>query len=153
MALYKRHWSLHKHVRRWFEVSESVLSVEVYLYVFGCGGLSGDSESCDGRAVHLHEVKSLSRQRYADRCSRTGRTFRLLLTSSTQRASRRADGAHLGEVLNADSRSAVLNRLLALMKQANVRVQLKAAKNCQMHESYFFSSNPIFQIFTSQTNQ
>lgn len=41
---------------------ESVLSVEVYLCVFGCGGLSGDSESFDGRAVNLHEVKSLSRQ-------------------------------------------------------------------------------------------
>lgn len=47
----------------------------MYVWVWG---VSGDYESCHGRAPHLHEVKSLSRQRYADRCSRMGRTFRLL---------------------------------------------------------------------------
>lgn len=49
------------------------------------------------------------------------------LRSSTLRASRRADGAHLGEVLNTDSRSTVLNRLLVLMKLANVRPHLSGA--------------------------
>lgn len=50
-----------------------------------------------------------------------------LRSSITLQASRRAEGAHLGEVLNTDSRSTVLNRLLVLMKLANVRPHLSGA--------------------------
>lgn len=66
-----------------------------------------------------------------------------LHSSSTLQGSRQADGAHLSEVLNADSRNAFLNRLPVLMKLANAWPDLpRTAKNCQMHESFFCSSYP-----------
>ncbi len=76
---------------------------------------------------------------------------RALRSSSTLQASRRADGAHLGEVLNADSRSAVLNRLLALMKASqhspsSVGCSWWRRKIVRCNESYFFPSYPSFQI-------
>lgn len=60
-----------------------------------------------------------------------------LHSSSTLQGSIRADGAHLGEVLNADSRNAFLNRLPVVTKLANAWPHLsRAAKKivrCMNH--------------------
>lgn len=77
--------------------------------------------------------------------------------SNTVWASRRADCAHLGEVLNADSRRAVLNRLLALMKLANIRPHLSGAADGgkKLSDAWiiFLRLQSELSNLTSQTNQ
>lgn len=155
MVSYKRHLTLHKHVHRWFDVRVRAfyrgLFVRVWVWGFNwrLWVMPWTGSSFAWGKIPEKAVICWQMQQNGENIQRL--LFnRALRSSSSLQVSRQAEGVHLGEVLNPDSRSAVLNCLHILKKLANVRphlsVQLMEAKNCQMHESYFFSSYPSFQI-------
>lgn len=123
---------------------------ERFICVFGCGGLKRRLwvMPWTGPSFAWGEIPEQAAMCWQMQPQRGEHVHRRLLTealhsSSTLQGSRQADGAHLSEVLNADSRNAFLNRLPVLMKLANAWPDLpRTAKNCQMHESFFCSSYP-----------